>query len=142
MANPRTSVGYEGIDAVLITLTVDNSTIVFDKTKSRGCVSVDLAVTLSASGTVALCADGDPILGRLDSVEADNKCAVQVEGFTTLPGGLSATLTVGRKAVGALGASSAKGYVRVVAPGTAAEAAAPGPVIIDSGTATAVVVMF
>jgi hypothetical protein len=46
---------------------------------------------------------------------------VQIEGGMTLPGGASATLTRGSAIVGALGASSAKGYIRSAASGTAAE---------------------
>ena len=42
-----------------------------------------------------LVGDGEPVLGKLIKVEADNMATVQVAGGCTLPGGTSATLTHG-----------------------------------------------
>ena len=80
------------------------------------------------------------MLGKLISVSADNKAVVQTRGFCTLPGGDGATLTEGKKIVGDLGAASAKGYIRDVATGTAAELGVATGSIIDADTTTAVVV--
>ena len=142
MANPRNTVEYEGIDGVYVTYKIDNSTITYDSTKANGAATtmIGKAVTLSADDTVALAADADAIEGKLIRVEADNKCTVQVSGYMTLPGGASATLTRGLAIVGALGASSAKGYIRVAASGTAAELAKCRGRIVRNGTTTAVVV--
>lgn len=140
MANPKAVINYNGIGRETVTLKIDDSTIKYSATAADGSVSVGLAVTLSADGTVALCADADRVLGKLLEVTHDGFCTVQVGGFVTLPGGASATLTRGLAIVGALGASSAKGYIRVVATGTAAELGKCHGYIVESGTSTAVVV--
>lgn len=146
-SNPRNTISFDEIRSQRDTYIIDNSTITYSATATGGSASVGLAVTLSADKTVALCADGDPILGKLILVESDNKCAIQTEGYCTLPGGASATLTAGAKIVGALGASSAKGYIRAVAAttgsyvqGTANDALKGAHKIIDATTTTAVVV--
>lgn len=123
MANPRAITDKEGIDVRFATFSIDNSTITYDKTKAFGSAQagVNLAVTLSGNDTVALCADGDAVLGLLEQVEADGKCTVSYAGWLKFLKGASATVTRGKKIVGALGASSARGYVREVATATAAE---------------------
>lgn len=141
MGDPRLSYIFQGIDEVYATFQADNSTIVYDQTKDGGSTAVGLAVTLSAAKTVALCADGDAVIGRLDTVEYDGSCRVQIGGGTTLPGGASATLTLGAKIVGALGASSAKGYIRSAASGTATELVKMDHEIYDATDPTNVVVM-
>lgn len=143
MPDPRAVTAFEGIDAEYATYAIDNSTITYDATKANGAATtmLDKAVTFSASKVVALAADGDAVIGRLDSVTSDNYARVQVEGYTSLPGGTGATLTPGTRAVGAL-LSSAKGYIRSAASGTAAELIKDGPIIHDAGTTTAVVVQF
>lgn len=140
MANPRNTVIREGNDADFQTYAIDNSTIVYDRTKTGGSASVGLAVTVGAGGVIALTADGDRVVGQLGGVEPDNKARVQVGGYCKLPGGASATLTVGLAIVGALGAASAKGYIRVAASGTAAELVKCRGWIEDSTTTTAVLV--
>ena len=140
MADPRNAVDFTGIGYEAQTFLIDNSTIVYSATAVNGSVSVGLAVTLSADATVALTADGNGVLGKLIKVESDNKAVVQTVGYCTLPGGLSATLTRMKKIGGALGAASAKGYIREVATATAAELGVQRGIIISSGTATAVVV--
>ena len=142
MADPRNIIDFEGIGGVYATYLIDDSTITYSATATGGSAGVNLAVTLSTHKTVALAADGEAVIGKLVKVESDNKATVQVGGYTTLPGGASATLTVGTVAVGALGAASAKGYIRSAASATAAELIRTGPAIHDSGTTTAVMVKF
>jgi hypothetical protein len=140
MADARNAVDFTGIGYKAQTFLIDNSTIVYSATAVGGSVSVGLAVTLSADATVALTADGNGVLGKLIKVESDNKAVVQTAGYVTLPGGVSAVLTRGKKIVGALGAASAKGYIREVATAVAAELGVQTGTIISNGTATAVVI--
>lgn len=145
--NPRNTVSYDGIRTEQTTYLIDGVTITADATKVGGSSAVNMAVTLSADKTVALAADGDSILGVLVLVEADGKCAVQDDGFAKFMAGASATVTAGSKIVGALGPSSAKGYIRNVAAttgsyvqGTATDALRGRHQIIDASVTTAVVV--
>jgi hypothetical protein len=142
MADPRNAVDFEGIGILTATYKIDNSTIVYDATKPNGAATtmIGKAVALSADDTVRLAEDGDAIEGKLLLVESDDKCTVQVGGYTDLPGGASATLTRGSAIVGALGASSAKGHIRSAASGTAAELIKCRGRIIRNATTTAVVV--
>jgi hypothetical protein len=121
------------------TYLIDNSTITYDATKTGGSAQVGLAVTLSAARTVALTADGDAVVGKLVKVEADNKATVQDGGYMTLPSGASASLTRGLKIVGDLD-TAAKGYIREVASGTAAEINKGRGFIVDAADTAAVVV--
>lgn len=142
MANPRAITDKEGIDVRRATYSYDNSTITYDKAKANGSVSagVNLAVTLSGSDTVALAADGDAVLGILEQVEADGKCTVSVAGHLKFKKGNGATVTNGKKIVGALGAASAKGYIRDVNTAVAAELGKMRGLIEDtSGDPTIVV---
>lgn len=139
MADPRNTVAFDGIGYEAQTFLIDNSTITYSATAANGSASVGLAVTLSTHKTVALAADAEFVLGKLISVESDNKAVVQTGGYMTLPGGTSATLTVGTPIVGDL-LVAAKGYVRSAASGQAAELLVANGSIIDSGTTTAVVV--
>jgi hypothetical protein len=141
MADPRLTVAYAEIDPLFVTFIADNSTITYSATSANGAAAtmIGKAVTFtSADNTVALVADGDAVIGKLISVEADLKCTVQVGRFVDLPGGDSATLTLGSKIVGALGAASAKGYIRSAASGTAAELVKARGFIHANDTATAV----
>jgi len=140
MANPRKIVSNDGVDFGSATYQIDASTITYLATATGGSASVGLAVTLSADDTVALAADGDAIEGKLLTVEADGICTVQVDGYCTFPGGSAATLTRGVNIVGALGAASAKGYIRAAASGTAAELIKCRGRIINNGVTTAVTV--
>lgn len=134
----RTNVSNIGVGGQYRTYKIDDSTITYDATKTGGSAAVGLAVTLSAANTVALAADGDAVIGKLILVESDNKANVMTHGTMTLPGGNGATLTLGSKIVGALNASSAKGYIRSAASGTAAELVKARGYIDDAGTTTAV----
>lgn len=138
MADPRV-VDYEGLDPQVVTFAVDASTVAFDATKANGSASVGLAVTMDSSGKVALCADGEFVLGKLLSVESDGKCSVQTGGYMKLPAGTSASLTRGKAIVGDL-LAAARGYIREVATATAAELGVCNGAIIDPADTEAVVV--
>lgn len=140
MANPQNIVDYTGIKPVYVTYKIDNSTITYDDQEVGGSNKVGLAVTFSAADTIQTVGDGEMVLGKLIVVEADNKATVQVGGYMTLPGGNGASLTRGKKIVGALNASSAEGYIREVATATAAELGVSRGFIQNAGTTTAVIV--
>ncbi|KPV54851.1 hypothetical protein SE17_01165 [Kouleothrix aurantiaca] len=118
MPNPRDTVEFDGINAHYVTMKCDGSTIVYDNSKPNGSAQIGLAAAVSADKTVALTQDGDPVFGKITKVEIGNFCVVQRRGGMKLPGGNGATLTAGRRVVGALGASSARGYIRAVAAAT------------------------
>lgn len=120
MANPRNIVRYDDQHFVSDKFKHDG-TIVFNELLSGGSAQVGLAVTLTADDTVGLTQDGNMVLGVIILVEGDGKCAVQIGGNMKIPRGTGATVTRGEKIVGALGPTSARGYVRAVATGTAAE---------------------
>ena len=140
MADPRLAVSFAEIDAVYASFKADGATIVYDATKEGGANSdtIGHAVNLSAADTVQLAADGEAVLGKLIQVEADGICTVQIRGAMALPGGNGASLTLGKKIVGALDASAKKGHIREVATATAAELGVAQGWILDAGTTTAV----
>lgn len=139
MSDPRATVSHEGVGYEAEPFVADGVTIVYSATAANGSTSVGLACTRSAAKTAALAADGEAILGKLIKVESDGICVVQTGGYMTLPGGTGATLTRGKKIVGAL-LSSAKGYIREVAVATAAELGIARGSIEDATTTTAVLV--
>lgn len=139
MANPRAVVDFEGIGVRRETYIADSS-IVFDSTEENGSAQVGLACQLTGQATVGLTVDASEVLGRIERVHADGMVVVQTHGGCSLPAGASATVTAGTKIVGALGASSAEGYIRTAAA-SAAEAAVARGTILDSTTTTAVKVM-
>lgn len=110
----RNQVDYTDIGYDAITLKVDGTTIIYDQTQPRGAPAtmLDKAISLSADDTAQLCQDGDCVVGKLLEVFKDGFCTVQHKGFTTLPAGAAAVVTRGRTIVGALGAASARGYIR------------------------------
>lgn len=134
MANPRNIVRWQGIAYSAQTFHIDDSTITYDRDEENGSAQVGLAVMLSAAGTVALTSDGALVLGKLLKVESDGKATVQTGGYVDLPGGDGATLTLGSKIVGDLGAANARGYIRAVATGTAAELGVARGIIVDAAT--------
>jgi hypothetical protein len=140
VANPRKTPSRLGNRATRDTFIADGVTITFDRTLAGGAATTMLnkAVSLSADGTVQLASDGEAIIGKLILVEADLRCSVQDHGICELPGGTGATLTRGAAIVGALGAASAKGYIRIAASGTAAELILCRGRILANGTTTAV----
>jgi hypothetical protein len=123
MADPRAAAGFEGINAEYATFTFD-STIVYSSSQRGGSASVGLAVTVVGNGQVGLAEDGEIVIGKLIRVESDI-CTVQV----------------------ALGAASAKGYIRNVVTATTPTAAQVNEVakargtILDAATSTAVAVL-
>lgn len=136
----RGNVSNVGIAPITESFDIDNSTIVYDATEVNGSAQVGLAVTFSGDDEVELVGDGEAVVGKLLKVESDNKCTVQVGGVMTLPGGDSATLTLGEKIVGDLGAASAEGYIRAVDTATAAELGHAKGEIQNAADTTAVVV--
>jgi hypothetical protein len=140
MADPRDSVSFVGIGYETETFLIDNSTITYSATASNGTAQEGLAVTLSGNKTVALTQDGNAVVGKLIKVESDGKAVVQTGGHVELPGGNGATLTRGTKIVGALGASSARGYIRSVNTATAAELGVARGLILDVADTTKVMV--
>lgn len=138
MADPRAAVN--NISKYRAQTYAHDATIVYDAAEEGGSAQVGLAVTQEGSQTVSLVGDGEQVEGKLIKVESDGLCVVQIEGDMELPGGDSATLTEGASIVGDLGAAAAEGYIRAVATGTAAELGVARGTIVDSSTATAVVV--
>jgi hypothetical protein len=114
MANPRTITGpLDGVGYKAVTRLIDGTTITYDPTYADGSASAGLAVALidGVAETVELCAAGQEVFGRLDHVEADGACAVQIEGECKLPQGNAVTVVRGDRIIGALGPSSARGYI-------------------------------
>ena len=141
MADPRLDTSIEGVGAVYAPFLIDDSTITYDATEDGGSAQVGLAVALSAAETIELAGDGEEIVGKLVKVESDNVATVQIAGGMTLPAGTSASLTVGKKIVGDLGAESAEGYIREVNTAQAAELGVARGMICDNDTTTAVWVL-
>lgn len=144
MADPRALVGFDGIDEAFATFLTDNVTIVFDSTLAGGAAvaTVNKAVSFSAGSTVQLASDAEAVVGKLVLIEKDNKGTVQIEGVCLLPGGASATLTLQTGIVGALGAASAKGFIRSAASATAAELLKMNGKIWDATDTANVIVNF
>ena len=138
MADPRTDTSVVGIGELCATFDIDNSSIVYAATSAGGSASVGLAVTITSAETIATAADAEMVLGKLILVTADNKATVQIKGGMTLPGGDSASLTVGKKIVGAVDGSANEGYVREVDTSAAAELGVARGFIVDAGTTTAI----
>jgi hypothetical protein len=113
MSDPREAISFVGIGYSAYTYQHDN-TIVYDTNEVGGSAQVGLAVTLESNGTVSLVGDGEEVEGKLIKVEPGGFCVVQNGGVMTLPGGTSATLTVGTKIVGDL-LVAAEGYIQTVA---------------------------
>ncbi len=141
MANPRNINGpHDGVGYRAETFTVDGVTITYDATAVNGSPVVGRAVGLvagAAMNTVELVAAGQGILGRLDTVEADGNCTVQIEGECKLPQGNAVDVVEGNKIVGALGPSSARGYIGPPAS-DAAGALAARHRVEDDTTSTAI----
>lgn len=138
LTTPRSGVAFEETAGPHdITFIADGTTIVYDGTKANGAATtmIGQAVSLSADNTVQLASDAEAIVGKLLLVESDGKCSVRTKGFVTLPGGAAAALTLGAHVVGALGAASAKGFVRA---SVSAESPKARGQIWNAGTTTAV----
>ncbi len=142
MPDPRNVVSLEGLRVERASYKADGVTIVYSASAKGGSAAVGKAVTLSGDSTIALAGDGDRIVGKLAAVEFDGTCAVEDDGYVSLPGGSGAVLTRGLAVVGDLGPANAKGYVRAVDSAVAAELAKCGGCIVDASDTAAVVVKF
>lgn len=136
----RDSVSNLGNYLTVESFHIDDSTITYDAAVVGGSAAVGKAVTLSGNDIIALTADGDGVLGRLLHVESDGVAAVATGGTMELPAGASATTTRMTAIVGAVGAASAKGYIRSVNTAVAAELGKCRGHIRNAAEATAVVV--
>ncbi|MCY3744478.1 MAG: hypothetical protein OXH00_25970 [Candidatus Poribacteria bacterium] len=98
---------------VTTTFQGDGKTIKYDITKPNRSEAVGKAFKINADGKGELVGDGDEIDGKVISVDDDHKfTGAYMFGGLNLPLGENATVARGDKIVGALGASSAKGYVK------------------------------
>jgi len=144
MANPRRITGpLDGIGYRAATFLADGSTIAYDATVANGAAVAGRAVGLvtGTQNTVELVVAGQAVLGRLDHVESDGSVAVQIEGECKLPQGNAVDVVRGGRIVGALGASSARGFIGP-ADGTSGTTALAGRhVVLDDAVSTAISVM-
>ena len=106
---------------VTTTFQGDGDTIKYDITKPNRSDAVGKAYKINpTTGLGELVDNGDEIDGKVLSVDDDNKfTAAYMFGGLRLPLGSGATVTRGDKVVGALGAGSAKGYVKAATKPTA-----------------------
>lgn len=125
MTNPRDKIRFVNARVKRETFLHDD-TIVYDTDYPGNSPQVGLAVTQTgeATSTVTLVPADVHVTGRLEKVEGDGKCTVTVWGVVELPAGEGAALTSGAPIVGALGPSSAKGYIKASASGSDAVVAA------------------
>lgn len=132
MPNPRMAVAHDENFAAYDTFIADGSTIVFDRTVARGTSAAGRAVGIKSTtdNVIELVADGQAILGRLERVEADGKCVVQIGGYMKLPAGTSPNLARNGKLVGCL-LTAARGYVRAPVAATAADVLASRGVVVE-----------
>ena len=101
---------------VTSSFTADGDTITYDKNAENRSAAVGKAFKVNADGKAELVADGDEIVGKVLAVDEDNVITgAYICGGLRLPLGNSATVARGNKLVGALGADSAKGFVKAVA---------------------------
>lgn len=140
MSDPRKTVLNTEVYAATRTRKIDNSTITYDKTKYGGSAQVGKAFKFSSDDTIALTTDGSFVGGVIESVEADGFATTRERGPVKLPGGASASLTLGKKIVGAVDGSSNGGFIREVATGTAAELGLARGYISNNDDTAAVVV--
>src|SRR4051794_5678618 len=132
MANARKTVDFTDIEPVLrATFIADGTTVLVPASTANAEAQKGLAVNLSTHKTVQLAGDAEAVLGAIDHVEPDGMVVVHLGPVVEYKGGTGATLTPGSAIVGAL-LSSAKGYIRSVAPATLAEVAVAKGAILDS----------
>ena len=97
---------------ITTTLKGDGVTINYDAAKPNRSTAVGLAYKINSDGKAELVAAGDEIHGKVVSVDSDNNITgAYMFGGLRLPIGSNKTVKKGDKLVGALGKSSAKGYV-------------------------------
>ena len=139
MTDPRAITMLPGVQEGFATFEYDTSSV-YNVTLPGGSAQIGLAVSLTGNATVGLAVDGSQVEGVLVKVADDGFCTVQNLGFCVMPAGNAASLTVGKRIVGAVNASSAGGYIREVNTATAAELGRCAHTIVDPSTTTAVVV--
>jgi len=129
----RNQAAFDDINYDGVSLPIDGVTITYDETQPNGIPAAltgrAVSVTVTGGRVVAkLAADGESVHGRLMRITRDLFCAMAHRGFVPLPAGASATITPGRKVVGALGGAGGTqpGYIRDAASGTAVELARKG----------------
>lgn len=140
MADPRNITDFSEINVNYATIEYDSS-IVFDAGKPGGSVSAksNLAVSIKANRKVGLATDGEAIHGELVQVEK-TVALVKTGGYLSLKAGDGATLTLGKKIVGALGVGAAPGYIRDANTATAAELGKANGEVFDKADLAAVLV--
>ena len=93
----------------------DGDTIAYDKNTENRSTAVGKAFKINADGKAELVADGDEVIGKVLAVDDDDvMTGAYICGGLRLPVGDSQTVARGDRIVGALGAESAKGYVKSV----------------------------
>ena len=123
---------------VTTTLQGDGVTIKYDVTKPNRSDAVGKAYTINADGKAELAGDGDQIDGKVNHVDdANNITAAYMFGGLRLPLGDGETVAKGDKLVGALGPSSAKGYVKTAPAATALAALVTADIDTDAEKLTA-----
>lgn len=139
MADPRLAVAFDEVGAVFASFKIDDSTITYSATSNGGAAATMIghAVTMSAADTIALAADATAVIGKLIKVEKDGVATVQIAGGMKLPGGNGASLTLGKKIVGAVDGAAAPGHIRECGAAAGEYVLARG-MILDAGTTTAV----
>lgn len=137
MPNPRMAVAHDENFAAYDTFIADGVTLIFDRTVPRGHAAVGRAVSIKSAtdNVIELSADAQAILGRLERIEPDGKCVVQVGGYTKLPAGTTPNLVRGGKLVGAL-LSAARGYVRAPVTATNADVLAARGMVVEATDTT------
>lgn len=141
MANPRRITGpLDGIGYRAATFLIDASTITFSETAANGSAVVGRAVGLVAGSqnVVELVAAGQAVLGRLQNVAQDGGCAVQIEGECKLPQGSAVDVVRNERIVGALGPSSARGYIGPALGTSGTTALAGRHVVLDDANSAAI----
>lgn len=132
MADPRKTTEIDGANIVTQNFPGDGVTVNYASASTGGATAVGLAVALTTGGLVETAGDGEEVVGKLLRVEPDDVAVVQIGGGMTLPAGTGATLTLGSKIVGRLGASGAEGYIGSAVATTAAEAAIARGMIVNA----------
>lgn len=135
MASVRDIVNFQDLYVETATFK-SNGDFSYSASAVGGSTAVGLAVKMTSDQTVGLTTDASHVLGKLLFMhDVGTFCTVQTGGYMFLPEGASITLTVGKKIVGSLGASSAKGYIREVAAAILAEVVVARGLVVDTSTA-------
>lgn len=93
----------------------DGDTIAYDKSAENRSTAVGKAFTINTEGKAVLVSDGDEIIGKVLAVDDDNvMTGAYICAGLRLPLGDGQKVVRGDRLVGALGANSAKGYVKAV----------------------------